>query len=135
KWINILKMFPLIYRYGCADVEGGILEAITIFQSSNVPAEHAGSTAVQTAHKDVLAVPFMFLWHNFVDSGFPERLPLAALSRHCARRWSPPYGAPELATSLGHANRSPSETDLPLVAQGPASQEGPQFPDDICPNS
>src|SRR5205814_5642023 len=70
----------LIYRYGCADVEGGILEASTIFQSSNVPAEHAGSTAVQTAHKDVLAVPFMFLWHNFADSGFPERLPLAGLS-------------------------------------------------------
>jgi len=80
KWINILKMFPLIYRYGCADVEGGILEASTIFQSSNVPAEHAGSTAVQTAHKDVLAVPFMFLWHNFADSGFAERLPLAGLS-------------------------------------------------------
>ena len=62
EWINVLKMFPLIYRYGCADVEGGILEASTIFQSSNVPAEHAGSTSMKTTYKDVLVC--LFLWHK-----------------------------------------------------------------------
>jgi hypothetical protein len=30
KWINLLKIFPFIYRYGVADVAGSILEAGTV---------------------------------------------------------------------------------------------------------
>ena len=60
EWIDILKMFPLIDRYGGADVEGRILEAGALLQSSNIATKQAGSASVQTAHKDVLVVPFMF---------------------------------------------------------------------------
>ena len=60
EWINILKMLPLIDWYGCADIERGILEGSAILQSSNIATQHAGSASVQTAHKDVLVVPFMF---------------------------------------------------------------------------
>ena len=73
-------MLPLIYMQGRADVERRVLEGRAILQSSNIAAQHARPASVQTAHKDVLSVPFMFLWHNFVDSGFPERLSLADLS-------------------------------------------------------
>jgi hypothetical protein len=65
-------MFPLIYRYGRADIVRSILEGGAVLQSSNISTEQTGSTAVQTADKDVLAVPFMLLWHNFVDSGFAK---------------------------------------------------------------
>ena len=61
EWINILKMFPLIDRYGGADVEGRILETGALLQSSNIATKHAGSASVQTAHEYVLVVSFMFL--------------------------------------------------------------------------
>ena len=55
EWIDILKMFPLIDRYGGADVEGRILEAGALLQSSNIATKQAGSASVQTANKHVPA--------------------------------------------------------------------------------
>ena len=64
EWIYILKMFPFIYRQGRANVEGGILEAGAILQSSDITTEHARPAPVQTADKDILAVAFIVLQHK-----------------------------------------------------------------------
>ena len=64
EWINVLKMFAFIYRQGRADVEGGILEAGAILQSSDIATEHARPASVQTANEDILAVAFIVLQHK-----------------------------------------------------------------------
>src|SRR5207237_793375 len=62
--VNILKVLSLVLKHTC------VLETGTIFESSNIAGEHAGSAALKTADKYVLVVSFIVDLHNCILSLF-----------------------------------------------------------------
>src|SRR5437868_3226642 len=109
EWVNILKVLPFVFY------RNGISEPCTILKLGHVPSEYSSSASVQTAHKHVLVVWLLLLWHKRywfrLCSKTAFAVPAEPWSRRtpvrwpCLRLW--PVSLPERKAAAGRLRYPP----------------------------
>jgi hypothetical protein len=58
RWINILKVLPLVLEHS------GVFERCAIFEPGYVSGQHAGPAALKTTYKHILAATSILVLHS-----------------------------------------------------------------------